>query len=63
MKSLGLASLAPTTAWQRSRLIFLEEGDANTKKFHMQACHRGRKNFIDELEHQGATVVEETLKA
>jgi hypothetical protein len=41
----------------------MEEEDANTRIFHLQACHRGRKNFIDELEHQGAAVVDEALKA
>jgi hypothetical protein len=28
-----------------------------------QACHRGRKNFIDQLEHQGTVVIDESLKA
>ena len=51
--SLGLASLARTIARQRSRLRFLEEGDANTKFFHLQACHRNRKNHIPSILHNG----------
>ena len=51
--SLGLASLARTIARQRSRLRFLEEGDANTKFFHLQACHRNRKNHIPSISHNG----------
>jgi len=39
---LGLASLARTIARQRSRMLFLAEGDANTRFYHLQACHRGR---------------------
>jgi len=39
-RSLGLASLACTIARHRSRIRYLEEGDANTKFFHLQACHR-----------------------
>lgn len=37
MISLGLASLARTIARQRSRIRHLEEGDANTRFFHLQA--------------------------
>ncbi|XP_066361483.1 uncharacterized protein [Miscanthus floridulus] len=37
LRILGLASLARTIATQRSRLLFLAEGDANTKFFH---CRR-----------------------
>jgi hypothetical protein len=52
-KSLGLASLARTIMRQRSRITYLREGDANTRFFHLQACHRGRKSFIDRIVHQG----------
>jgi hypothetical protein len=47
--SLGLASLARTIARHRSRIRYLEEGDANTKFFHLQACHRSRKNVFERL--------------
>lgn len=40
MKCLALASLERTTARQRSRLLWLTEGDANTHFFQLQACHR-----------------------
>ncbi|KAJ1287483.1 hypothetical protein BS78_02G013300 [Paspalum vaginatum] len=61
LKCLGLSSLARTIARQRSRLIFLEAGDANTKLFHLQACHRSRKNFIADLHVDGRTVSEPNL--
>ena len=51
LATLGLASLARTIARQRSRIRHLEEGDANTKYFHMQACHTGRKNQIPTILH------------
>jgi hypothetical protein len=35
LRMLGLASLARTIARQRSRLLFLGEGDANTKFLHL----------------------------
>lgn len=54
-KSLGLASLARTIARQRSKILFLAEGDANTRFFHLQACHRSRKNYIDVLRHDNMT--------
>jgi hypothetical protein len=40
-------------ARQCSRLRFLEEGDANTKFFHLQACHRNCKNHIPSILHEG----------
>lgn len=51
--SLGLASMARTIARHRSRIRYLEEGDANTKFFHLQACHRSRKSQILSLHHDG----------
>lgn len=39
--------------------MFLKEGDANTRFFHLQACHRGRRNRIDSLWIDGAEVVSE----
>jgi hypothetical protein len=51
--SLGLASMARTIARHRSQIRFLEEGDANTKFFHLQACHRGRKNYIAVVQLNG----------
>lgn len=51
MKILGLSSLERTIARQRSRVRFLAEGDANTKFFQLQACHRNRKNYIHTLHH------------
>lgn len=52
-KCLGLASLARTIARQRSRMLFLADEDANTKFFHLQACHRSRKQHIASLKVQG----------
>lgn len=49
LKCLGLASLNRTILRQRS----LAEGDANTKFFHLQACHRKRKNVITSLNVEG----------
>jgi hypothetical protein len=49
MKCLGLTSLGGAIAQQRSRVLFLHEGDACTRFFHLHACHGGRKSFIDQL--------------
>lgn len=61
--SLGLASMARTIARHRSRIRFLGEGDANTKYFHLQACHRSRKNFIPMVQHEGRWFSDEEAKA
>lgn len=63
VRVLGLASMAHTIARQRSRVLFLAEGDANTKFYHLQACHRNRKNRIHSLRVQGAEVVTDTAMA
>jgi hypothetical protein len=36
-------------ARMRSRILWLKDGDANTKFFHYHARHRKRKNFIASL--------------
>ena len=50
--SLGLASLQRSIVRQRSRITYLAEGDANTKFFHLQACHRSRKSYIAKIRSQ-----------
>jgi hypothetical protein len=63
LRSLSLASLARTMARQRSRLLFLAEGDANTRFFNLQACHRKRKSRIDSLLVEGAQIVTDDAMA
>jgi hypothetical protein len=55
-KLLGLASLERTLARQRSRLLWLREGDACTRFFHTQASHKRHKNFIGHLLVDGRRV-------
>jgi hypothetical protein len=57
-KCLGLASLNRTIIRQRSKLLCLAEGDANTKFFHLQACHRKRKNAVTSLRVEGTELVQ-----
>ena len=49
LNCLGLASLLRTITRQRSRLTYLAEGDANTRFFHLQACHRNRKSAVGNI--------------
>lgn len=62
-KVLGLASLERSMARQRARLRSLREGDACTKYFHLQACHRRRKNYLFAISHGGQTFTEDEAKA
>jgi hypothetical protein len=55
---LGMASLERNIARQRSRIWWLQEGDANTKLFHAVANGRRTKNFI-----AAVRVGEETVTA
>jgi hypothetical protein len=50
MHCLGLTSLERTIARLRSRVLFLQEGDANTTFFHQHARFRKKKNFIAKLQ-------------
>jgi len=63
MKVLGLASLVRTIARQRARVRFLKEGDANTRFYHLQACHRTRKGRIESLHVEGAQLVTDAAMA
>lgn len=58
-----LAALRIIKARQRSRLIWIRCGDANTKLFHLRANSRKRKNFIAHLNVQGRTVTQHDDKA
>lgn len=49
-------------ARQRARTRFLKEGDANTRFFHLQACHRRRKNFLAGIQHNGQLFTEVEAK-
>ncbi|XP_072148484.1 uncharacterized protein [Setaria viridis] len=53
-KMLGLLSLQRTIARLRSRIIYLRDGDASSRLFHMQCSHRTRKRFIAKLEYEGS---------
>jgi hypothetical protein len=63
LKLLGLASLQRTIARHESRLLWLSDGDAPTRFFHIQANARRRKKFIRLLEHEGQDIVDEQGKA
>lgn len=63
MRTLGLASLARSIARQRSRVLYLAEGDANTRFYNLQACHRSRRNHIPSLAVDGQLVVQDEGKA
>jgi hypothetical protein len=62
-KLLGLASLERTIARQRSRILWLREGDACTRFFHLHASHRRRKNFVGHLVVDNRRVTEHDEKA
>lgn len=48
-KLLGLSSLERSIARQRSRMLWLRDGDASTQFFHLHACHRRWRNTITTL--------------
>lgn len=61
VKVLGLASLSRSIARQRSRLLFLREGDANTRFYHLMACHSKRRGRIQSLQVQGMQLVQDEM--
>ncbi|KAM0889934.1 hypothetical protein ACQ4PT_027390 [Festuca glaucescens] len=60
-KYLGLCSLQRTIAHQRSRINWLKEGEANSKKIHLHANHHRRKNFISQIRHNDTLLVDQKL--
>lgn len=53
-KELASLAMAQEISWrQKSRALCLEEGDANTKKFHRVAITSKRRNFIESVEVEG----------
>lgn len=60
---LALSSLLRTVARIRSRIGWLQDGDANTRLFHMHARHRKRKNFIAKLKHEDQVLIGHEDKA
>ncbi|XP_073359839.1 uncharacterized protein [Aegilops tauschii subsp. strangulata] len=52
-KLLGLCSLERTIARQRSRLLYLKEGDVTTKFFFRHARQRQRRNIITSIKKEG----------
>lgn len=63
LKVLALASLERTIIRLRSRLVFLKDGDANTRLFHLQCSHRMRKKHISTLEFRGVVAIDQEAKA
>jgi hypothetical protein len=43
-------------------MLYLRDGDANTKLFHLQSSHKMRKKFISKLEHETGVAVTQQEK-
>jgi hypothetical protein len=63
MRVLGLASFSKCMAHQRTRVLFLREGDANTRFYHLQAYHWNRHSHIESLDVHCMHLVNEEGKA
>nr|XP_016434734.1 PREDICTED: uncharacterized protein LOC107761081 [Nicotiana tabacum] len=54
-----LAIAQETSWWQKSRALWLKEGDSNTKFFHRVAVANRRRNFIESLVVDGVRIERE----
>jgi hypothetical protein len=63
-RCLALASLERVRLRQRARIRDLQEGDANSKYFHLKANSRRRKNLVPVLSsgHRVASTIEDKLE-
>ncbi|GAU20017.1 hypothetical protein TSUD_273520 [Trifolium subterraneum] len=52
----SLSRLHASISWQQSRLLWLEEGDANSNYFHSVLASRRRRNTISSLQADGVTL-------
>ena len=59
---LGLASLERTISRQRSRITWLQEGDANMQLFHLVANGKRMKNYIPSLSMEGRIITDQKGK-
>jgi hypothetical protein len=59
---LGLAAIHKSQARQRSRMIWLQKGDANTKLFHLMANSRKKKNHIRSLQSENGVAFSQADK-
>jgi hypothetical protein len=57
VKCLGIAALERCMWRQRSRFLWLKEGDCNSKFFHVKASARWRKSFIPSITTNDVTTV------
>uniref|UniRef100_A0A2N9I472 Reverse transcriptase domain-containing protein n=1 Tax=Fagus sylvatica TaxID=28930 RepID=A0A2N9I472_FAGSY len=58
---IRLAHLAETSWRQKSRVLWLKEGDNNTKFFHGMANSHRRNNYIEKLEEEGVVYDEDQV--
>ena len=58
MQCLGLAAFDRCMWRQRSRYLWLKEGDSNTRFFHQKANARRRKNIIPTLQVNGGSIAD-----
>jgi hypothetical protein len=63
LKTLGLSSLQRTIVRHESHILWLSEGDAPTKFFHVHASKRSKSKFIRSLDHSGRVLVDGGDKA
>jgi hypothetical protein len=62
VKCLGIAALERCMWRQRSRFLWLKEGDCNSKFFHVKASARRRKSLIPSITVNDVTTVDQERK-